>query len=313
MPRDTESVHSKASEVSAASSNQSLDLNLFIQTHQEEREKEPVDEKPIHDHQEPVHEEPVHQEPIYDMSTVGGGQEPVQEDPVKLMSGEGKEIKKERENRRTEKRERLKEGKEGKEKKISKRSKGKHHEEVLIQSSEVEGQDDSLQLAAPFQGAKRVVAEEQSEVPEKEQMIDELREHIETTNLTETAMEKVHSIFRLNAFEEMLDQYPSYIKTGIVSALIFIVAIVIITLFELTTYALSTKKIIKVKMVSDKGYLYDDENQMYLLYNPRFFSPLAILGYSNINDRTIQNLMEDQLYEITVFSNSIKRIVIVEE
>ena len=331
MPSDTESVHSRASNastVSAASSNQALDLNRFIQEHKEEKEEK--EKESIHE--EPVHQELIHQEPVHhhddlrcnlleskspkkvDMSTVGGSQEPIQEDPVKPMDGGGKEIKRERENRRMEKRERLKEGKEGKEKKVSKRSKGKHQEEIPIQSqsqsTEVEGHEESTFLGSRRDPEGR---RESSATPEKEQMIDELREHMETTNLTETAMTKVHSLFRLGAFEEMLDQYPSYIKTGIVSAIIFIVAIVIITLFELTTYALSTKKVIKVKMVSDKGYLYDDENQMYLLYNPRFFSPLAILGYSNINDKTTSTLIEDQLYEITVFSNSIKRIVIVEE
>jgi hypothetical protein len=217
--------------------------------------------------------------------------EPAQEpEPVQEPANEPKPMKREklkeekREKLKEEKREKLKEGKRKKEKRV---------EEPTIPEPEPESKEPE---------------------PETKEILDELREHMEATpSITDSTIGKVHSYFRLDKFDQMLDQYPSYIKTGILSTIIFVIAIILITLFELATYALSKKKVIKVKMISDKGYLYDDENQMYLLYNPRIFSPLAILGYSNINDRTINQLKEDQLYEITVFSNSIKRIVVVEE
>lgn len=229
--------------------------------------------------QDPVEEREPSPEPV---------QEPVQEpepEPIQMleMTGGGSKNMK-REKLKGSKREKLKEGKRKKEKRV---------EEPTIPEPEPESKESETETKI---------------------ILDELREHMEATpSITDSTIGKVHSYFRLDKFDQMLDQYPSYIKTGIFSTVIFVIAIILITLFELATFALSKKKVIKVKMISDKGYLYDDENQMYLLYNPRIFSPLAILGYSNINDRTISQLKEDQLYEITVFSNSIKRIVVVEE
>lgn len=283
MSSDQESVHSqasKASKASNASSNHSLDLNKFIQENQVEEIKEEIKEDIK------VEDLPKQQEDLSPGPTL------IPEEALKEMVGGGS--RRERENKRSEKREKLK---------------SSEKKEITKQPRKSKRSKEISEWQEPQEESKEAPQEE----PQRE-IIDELRDHMESTpSLTETAISKAHRYFNLDKFDEMMDQYPSYIKTGLFSTIIFVIAIILITLFELATFALAKKKVIRVKMVSDKGYLYDDENQMYLLYNPRFFSPLAILGYSNINDKTSQTLMEDQLYEITVFSNSIKRIVIVEE
>jgi septum formation inhibitor MinC len=299
MQSDQESVHSqvskssKASKRSIVSSNRSLDLNQFIQENQVDEIKEEIKEE-IKGYLSPG-------PTLIPEEDLSPGPTLIPEEALKEMVGGGS--RRERENKRSEKRERLKSEK--KDQRKGKRS--KDIPEWQEPQEPQEPQEDSNQ-------SPQVDYEHEHESTPQREIIDELRDHMESTpSLTETAISKAHSYFNLDKFDEMMDQYPSYIKTGVFSTIIFVIAIILITLFELATFALAKKKVIRVKMVSDKGYLYDDENQMYLLYNPRFFSPLAILGYSNVNDKTSQTLMEDQLYEITVFSNSIKRIVIVEE